>query len=37
MKQETTDKFLGIQRHQLYLIAVGVIAPAKRNLSIFQR
>ena len=31
VEQKPADKLTGIQRHQLLLIAMGVITPAKRN------
>lgn len=37
VKQKPADKFTGVQRHQLFLIAMGVIPPAERNPSVFQR
>lgn len=37
MKQEPTDKFSGIQRHQLHLIAVGVITPANSTLTTIKQ
>ena len=37
MKQEPANKLLGIQRHPLHLIAMGVVTPAKSNLTISHR
>lgn len=36
MEQKPADKFIGIQRHQLLPIAMGVITPARRNRFILQ-
>ncbi len=37
MQQETPDKLLCVQRHQLHLIVVSIVTPAKRDFTIFQR
>lgn len=37
MQQETPDELLSVQRHQLHLIAVSIVTPAKRDFTIFQR
>ena len=36
MEQESSDKFFGRHRHDLFLVAIGVITPAERNLAIFK-
>ena len=36
MQWETTNKLLGIRRHQFYLVPSGIVTPAKRNFSILQ-
>jgi hypothetical protein len=36
MEQESSDKFFGRHRHDLFLIAIGVITPAEGNVAIFQ-
>ena len=37
MKQEPSDKLLGLERHHLLLIPVSIITPAKRNGAVFSR
>ncbi len=37
MQEETPDELLCAQRHQLHLIAVSIVTPAKRDSTIFQR
>lgn len=36
MEQETADKLLGVQGHDLGLIVTGIILPAERHLPILE-
>ena len=34
MKKEPPDKFIGLQRHGLLAVTVGIISPEKRNMAV---
>jgi len=34
MKKEPSDKFIGLQRHGLLTVPVGIISPEKRNIAV---
>ena len=36
MKQETPDKLVGIQSHDLLFVVVGVVAPPERDFVVFE-
>lgn len=36
MEQESSDKLFGRNRHDFFLIAIGVVTPAEGNLAIFK-
>ena len=37
MKKEPPDKFIGLQRHGLLTVTVGIISPEERNMAIPDR
>jgi hypothetical protein len=37
MEQEPSDELIGIQRHDLVPVAVGVITPEEGNLAVLKR
>jgi len=34
MKKEPPDKFIGLQRHGLLTVTVGIISPEERNMAV---
>ena len=36
MKKEPPDKFIGLQRHGLLTVPVGIISPEKRNMAVLD-
>ena len=36
MKKEPPDKFIGLQRHGLLAVTVGIISPEKRNMAVLD-
>jgi hypothetical protein len=37
MKKEPPDKFIGLQRHGLLTVPVGIISPEERNMAVPDR
>jgi hypothetical protein len=36
MKEEPSDKFIGLQRHGLLTVPVGIISPEERNMAVLD-